>query len=169
VLWLLSAILLVAVGFDLRERRVPNWLIALALPLGWIATAVVSGMTGLGDALLASVAAIVIFLPFFALRMVGAGDVKLASVVGAYVGTPAIFKILLFTVFAGGVLGLVTVLVSGQLRQFYDNLRLFVLALLIKAQREVIPIDEVAARSAVRMPYSVAMAAGVFAWWVFAR
>ncbi|MDX2181298.1 MAG: A24 family peptidase [Bryobacteraceae bacterium] len=67
-----------ATWFDLRERRIPNWLCAAGFALGvalhW------------RDGLLGAALAMAIYAPLYLLRGVGAGDVKLMAAVGAIAG-----------------------------------------------------------------------------------
>ena len=73
---------------DLRIRKVRNWMVLLGLSVGLVAIAVgvqpfqVSVWNGLGGMLLAFAA----LLPFYALRWMGAGDVKFAAVMGLWFG-----------------------------------------------------------------------------------
>lgn len=91
LLWLIT----IAVT-DLRIRKVRNWMVLLGLGLGAFAlltdtsplqTPVWSGMAGM-------CAAFAALLPFYALRWMGAGDVKFAAVVGLWFGwSPALLAI----------------------------------------------------------------------------
>lgn len=64
--------------FDLRERRVPNWLCAAGFALG-VALDWRGGLLGSGLALS-------VYAPLYFLRGVGAGDVKLMAAMGALAG-----------------------------------------------------------------------------------
>jgi prepilin peptidase CpaA len=82
---ILAATIVVAAFIDIKERRVPNWLIVSAVCAGFVLGAL-QGSTHLllsigGFA--AGVAAL--FIPF-AFGWMGAGDVKLFGAVGALLG-----------------------------------------------------------------------------------
>lgn len=107
---------------DLRTRRIPNVLTfssaacALLFHLftgGWPAAAWSLGGYLLGAAL---------FFPMFALRGMGAGDVKLLAAVGAWLGPGQVALVALATSIAGGVLGLVVAIGYGYLRTALSNL-----------------------------------------------
>ena len=107
---------------DLRTRRIPNVLTfssaacALLFHLitgGWTAAAWSVGGYALGAAL---------FFPMFALRGMGAGDVKLLAAVGAWLGPGQVALVALATSIAGGVLGLVVAVGYGYLRTALSNL-----------------------------------------------
>src|SRR5512145_2863668 len=81
-----AAFLLLAVHQDVRSLRIPNWLTFPALLGALVLGAARSGLAGAGVALLGAAVALAIgFLPF-ALRWLGAGDVKAAMVLGALWG-----------------------------------------------------------------------------------
>jgi prepilin peptidase CpaA len=69
---------------DLRTRRIPN-----ALTFSAAATAVVfhgidAGLAGIGHSLAGLAVGLALFLPLFALRGLGGGDVKLLAALGAW-------------------------------------------------------------------------------------
>ncbi|HBI68974.1 MAG TPA: hypothetical protein DDZ22_08115, partial [Massilia sp.] len=60
-------------------------------------------------------------LPMYALRLIGAGDVKLLAMVGAFVGAGQILSIALIALIAGGVLALLVAAWQGSLRRVLGN------------------------------------------------
>ena len=103
---ILLALLALATLADIRSRTIPNTLIIVGLCLGLGIGNSLGGLDGTLDSLLGGLVALLVFLPFFALRWMGAGDVKLLCAVGTFVGVPAILLVALYTTVAGGVLGL---------------------------------------------------------------
>ena len=98
---------------DLRIRKVRNWMVLLGLSVGLVAIAVgvqpfqVSIWNGLGGMLVAFAA----LLPFYALRWMGAGDVKFAAVMGLWFGlSPNLLFIWVGGSLLAGVHGLLVVL-----------------------------------------------------------
>ncbi len=73
---------------DLRTRKVRNWMTLLALAI-WM-TSLASGMQPFKiqilDGLLGCLVAFLALLPFYAMRWMGAGDVKFAAVMGLWFG-----------------------------------------------------------------------------------
>jgi len=102
----LLGLLALATIADLRFRRIPNPLIVLGLCLGVGIGNSLGGLDGALESLLGGLVGLLVFLPFFALRWMGAGDVKLLCAVGTFVGLPAILLVALYTGLAGGALGL---------------------------------------------------------------
>jgi prepilin peptidase CpaA len=94
-----------------------------------------------------------LFIPFYALGGMAAGDVKLMAVVGAYLGAVDTFWAGAFSLIAGGALGVLYLVYRGQFSRFM--VRYWAMASL----RTRIPAEENdAARH--RFPYAVAIAIG---------
>ncbi|NBW00425.1 MAG: hypothetical protein EBR85_01690 [Betaproteobacteria bacterium] len=97
----LLVLLVLAAGFDIAQRRVPNSLIIGGLIVA-LSLAAFSGWSGLGRMALGSAAALVVLLPVYASGMMGAGDIKLISVVGGFLGLHHFLFALLCIFIAGG-------------------------------------------------------------------
>lgn len=103
-----------AVVCDIRFKRVPNWLNALAFTCGLALSAVFASLAGITRSLAgASLGLSLLFIPFL-LHMVGGGDVKFFAAAGAICG----WKTLLVAAFAaavlGGVLGAAMILIKRR-------------------------------------------------------
>lgn len=167
----LVAALLVAIVSDLRHRRIPNMLVFAVLVTGLLLQAMgpqpfrqnegvfslSPGALGASGGLLGALVALLVFLPMYALRALGAGDVKLLTGVGAFAGTAAFLNIALWVLLAGGVLAVVRLAVTGHPRLLLNNM-----AAVMTGQFKP-------AQTLWRMPYAVAIAMGVAAHaaWVF--
>jgi prepilin peptidase CpaA len=98
----LAVILVIAVAGDLRARRIPNVLTFPGLALGLLFGLVEAGWSGLWTSLLGAGAGLgLLFLPF-SLGGIGAGDVKLLAVVGAFGGPAFVLRAFLAGALAGG-------------------------------------------------------------------
>ena len=107
---------------DVRTRRIPN-----ALTFGAAATALLfhgatGGWSGLFSSLGGWALGAALFFPIFALRGMGAGDVKLLAAVGAWLGPSDVFKVALITAIAGGVLALLVAFMHGYVTTAFRNL-----------------------------------------------
>ena len=107
---------------DVRSRRIPN-----ILTFGAAGTALVyAALTGGGDAVRLALGGwllgTALFLPFFLLRGMGAGDVKLLAALGAWLGPLPVLWVAIYTSLAGGVLGIALAVSRGYLRTTLSNI-----------------------------------------------
>lgn len=163
----LLSLLAVAAVIDYRTYRIPNWLtvggIVFALACGTaLATPAYSGLlTGLGGLAVA----MLILLPMYAIRVLGAGDVKLMGMVGAFLGTPDTLRALLFVGVAGGVAAVGFAVRRRALRRMVGNLRQATVQMMVFAavggQR---PGDAIAGQSVGKLPYGVSICIGTIAY-----
>ncbi|MCY1442818.1 Type IV leader peptidase family protein [compost metagenome] len=150
---MLLGLLGIAVVGDLRHHRIPNVLILLGLGLGLAGQIHAAGFTGLGYGVLGMLIGFAVFIPMYALGGMAAGDVKLMAMVGAFLAPPEALLTALLSLIAGGVCGMLIVLVRGQLKQTLQRYWL-----ILTAQSYFAPeADEVAGKP---FPYSVAILSG---------
>ena len=115
-------IAIIAAAWDLKTRRIPN-LLTFGGTLAAVATHVYFGGWAAGGWSLAGwLVGAAFFLPFFVLGGMGAGDVKLLAVLGAWLGPAPAMWLALFSLIAGGVMGLIVAVGYGYLTQAIANL-----------------------------------------------
>ena len=117
-------ILALACLSDLRTRRIPN-VLTISAALGAVVFHLATGGWSMAGW---SVAGLflggLLFFPMFALRGMGAGDVKLLAAIGAWVGPGQVAIVALATSIAGGVIAVVVALAHGYLRKALKNIYL---------------------------------------------
>ena len=93
--FLLISWLIGVCAFDFAQRRVPNHWVLIGLGLALIALVGHASPVDLGwhEALTGGGIAFVALLGFYAMGMMGAGDVKFAGVLGLWLGGPALVSI----------------------------------------------------------------------------
>lgn len=90
-------------------RRIPNWLILLSLIVA-LGLNGLRGMTEFYQSLIGIGVGIgILFIPF-AFRWIGAGDVKLLGVMGAFVGPYLLPRVLWYSILVTGGMALITVI-----------------------------------------------------------
>jgi prepilin peptidase CpaA len=159
---LLCMLVLIAVFFDVRSHRIPNWLVLSGLVIGIVYHSFMASGWGVAYSLKGIAVGFGVFLPIYLLRGMGAGDVKLMAMVGAFLGPASTLGAIFMTLMAGGVLAVAVALSRGMLSAMITNVRLMVTSLAVKAAAGRSSGPEVLSNSAGKLPYAVAIAAGTF-------
>ena len=149
-----------AAGFDLRERRIPNWLILFALTAGVLLN-FWKGLPQLSESVLGFLLGMGIFIVPFVLGWVGAGDVKFVGAVGAVLGVSLIPRVIFYSALLGGVLALTAVMLRGaNLQAFHSTWR--DVKLLVMSRGAILPetISEKSRQGVHTIPFGVAIAVG---------
>ena len=99
-------LVLSATWLDFQTHKIPNWLTFGGMMLGMIASTFFPSFEGSGPtwSLLGVATGLLLFLPIYAFGKMGAGDVKLLAMVGAFLGPAGVFSAGIISVLAGGVL-----------------------------------------------------------------
>ncbi|MDT3679995.1 MAG: prepilin peptidase [Burkholderiaceae bacterium] len=172
----LPLLLVIASATDLVSRRIPNWLplSGLLFALAWHSVPIeggglfdsdLPGAVGFINATAGAFTCLVVFLLFYALRVMGAGDAKLMTAVGGFFGFPAAIGLILAVLLAGGVLAIARMAVAGTARGVWRNLQTIAFAVAVPGVR-LSDVFDPATQSADRMPYALAIAAGtiLYGW-----
>jgi prepilin peptidase CpaA len=101
----LLIVLIAAFINDLLSRKISNTIVMLGLVAASVFSILKIGVSP-HYAALGFGTAIAIFLPFYAANIMGAGDVKLLSVVGAFLGPAQFILAAVFILIAGGAIAL---------------------------------------------------------------
>ena len=118
----LIVLLLAAAVFDVRYRRIPNWLTVSGVVLGVALNTIIGPpVAGLVFSLLGLAVGFGIYAILYSLRAMGAGDVKLMAAVGALVGWERWFGIFFITALIGGVMAVILVVARGRLKKTIFN------------------------------------------------
>jgi prepilin peptidase CpaA len=156
-----------ACWFDVRTRRIPNALTFPAAGLGLIAATAAHGGQGMVSSAAGLLVGLLLFFPLFALRGLGAGDVKLLGALGAWVGASAVLGVAFYTALAGGVLA-----IGLMVRHRYGGQAIRNLWLLLTHWRVfgVRPVDAVTLDTSTgpKLPYALPTAVGLaLAYWLW--
>ena len=155
------ACLAVASATDVRSRRIPNKLVVSLALLGLVFGVIsLPATVGVVRALVSCMLGFALWIPFYMLRMLGAGDVKLFAAASCWLAPSQVFAAALLSAVAGGILSVVgLVLAHGlalttfRLAHFARDPKLLATPLAVAPGRKT-------------LPYGVAMAIGlaVVAW-----
>jgi prepilin peptidase CpaA len=148
----LLAILVLAVLKDTQLHRIPNALTAVGIFAGLLLQALAGGAPALLTGLAGLAVGIATLLPFYVVRGMGAGDVKLMGAIGTFMGPQAVFIAAAATLVVGALLGLG--IVAGRLLNRSG----------LGPRRALLPLDsQPHATQSIRkekFPYAVAIAGG---------
>lgn len=125
--------------------------------LGWLAA-----LTGLGMGM-------ALLLPFYWLRAMGAGDVKLMGMVGAFLGPGQVLGAILGTFLIGGVMALVIALRAGAIMRLLGNVKFMLLDGVVKMSTGQVPTMDDLSQSVGKLPYAVAIAVGTVGYMIWRR
>jgi prepilin peptidase CpaA len=157
----LAGLLVVTTYSDLRWRRIRNvWTLGGA-SLAIVVHLFIGGLEGLQTTLLGLGTGLGLLMPFYLMKGMAAGDVKLMGAVGALVGPKLAVIAVLATLMAGGVLGIAYLIARGDIGRWLKRWNLLLTNLVVARGLGATYIppatDEVAGQ---RFPYALAIAAG---------
>jgi prepilin peptidase CpaA len=145
---------------DLRSRRIPNVLTVTGACAGLLYSVATGGAEGLLVSLQGLGLGLLLWLPFYALGGMGAGDVKLLAAIGAWVGPSAVLRIALYASIAGALMALAVALRHRYLKSAYQNLWILFATWRVAGIK---PIDSLTLESSQspRLAYALPTLAGV--------
>jgi prepilin peptidase CpaA len=155
-------VLMVAIAavYDVRFRRIPNWLVLTGLVLGLGLNAFLFRWSGARESLLGLVVAFLIYFPLYLLRGMGAGDVKLMAAIGAVVGPANWFGIFIISALLGGIAAVFLLLSRGRLLNSLWNIG-FLFQRLFSFQAPYAREElDISSPKSVKLPHGVAIAVG---------
>lgn len=173
----MGLLLLAAVWTDLKMGLIPNQFVFSGLAVGLLFNTVLPeglgfasllpGGLGFWSALTGAAIGLAVMLPMYLLRAMGAGDVKLMAMVGAFLGPEDVLGAVLCTFIAGGVLSLAYAGKIGALRRTLHNIQLIAYSCAVKMAAGRSPSIEDAPESVGKFPYAVAIAFGTLGYLVW--
>ena len=157
---------------DFRFRRIPNRLVLAGLlaALAWQALGPAGaglfhseapGALGITSALTGAATAFAGFLLLYLMRTMGAGDVKLMAMLGAFFGFEALPALVLLVFLTGGLLVALRLFDGARRRAVFANLQLILFGRLAAlSSGGVGPQFDPRTDSADRLPYALAISGG---------
>jgi len=162
----LLALLSLAVWVDMREHRIPNLLSLGGVLAGLLMSAWFHGLDGLLSGLGGMAVGFAILLPFYLLKGMGAGDVKLMAAVGAFMGPHQVLLAVGLSLAAGSIAGIAMLVFHQGLGQAMQRYWLTFRGLVTTGSWLYVPPEKHEA-AAIRFPYALAIATGSVAALVY--
>lgn len=161
-----TTLLVIGCVTDLRSRKIPNELVLAILVTGWLFALVTATdvWRALGVSLAGTVVGFGIWIVFYLLRVIGAGDVKFFAAAGAWLGPTATWRAALIAAIAGGILAVAFLLME---RRLGEVLRRAALAASSGSLADIPKQTAIPDTKHRPLPYGVALAIGaLLAAWV---
>ena len=148
---LLLLISLVGSVYDLRFRKIPNWLTFGSFVFALIFSFFKLGLGGVTNCVLGFLVGILLLLIPYLLGGMGAGDVKLLGAIGAFAGFKSVILIFFYSAICGLFLGIIWILFTPGHLKF-----------LIKTGQVLPTVDKKQ-----KIPYGIAIFMGTFTYIMF--
>ena len=159
------AVVGLAAFFDIKERRIPNWVVLLGF-CGAVLLALLQGSNQLIIVVVGFFAGILALLVPFALGWLGAGDVKLFAAVGALLGYMALPRVFFYSCIVAGIIALLALAMGYvneiSFKRFWTDCKFFFLA-----GRSGLPKTMPVKPGAYSVPWGVAIGAGTIMAYYF--
>lgn len=111
---ILVLLLTAAVLQDLGSYRIRNITSVIGLAAGLIINLILEGSEGLLLSIIAACIPFIFLIVLFALRMLGAGDIKLFCAIGAVMGIRFILLAMVFSFLSGGIIAIILIIIRGN-------------------------------------------------------
>jgi len=167
----LISLLGIAAVTDYRSFRIPNW-----LTLGGILFALVyrtvyarTLASGFSDSFGGLLVGFGMMVPLYVFKVMGAGDVKLMAMVGAFIGVHDTPYAVLSTFIVGGIAAIGFAIAKGAFARMVANIRYVVQNMLVSTAFGFKPDGSMRVGTSIgRLPYGVSIAVGTIGF-VLAR
>ena len=157
--WVVTLTALVGCAHDVRHGRIPNYLTFGSALLALVYALAIGGWASLAAILACWLIGFGLFVPFFLLRGMGGGDVKLLAALGAWLGPLGMLSLAFYTALAGGAMALVVVLSRGYFMTTLRNLWLLLCHWRVVGPKSL-PEISLENQRAPRLAYGLAIAVG---------
>lgn len=111
-----------ACAWDIRTQRIPNVLTLSAAVAAIVFHAATAGWIGAGTSVSGWIVGTLLFFPLFAVRGMGAGDVKLLAAFGAWLGPRDVLYVAAATALLGALFALVLVVARHRTQKTFTHM-----------------------------------------------
>lgn len=169
----LVLLLLVAAWQDSKDYNIRNKLVIPGAIIGVLINTFIPDAQCFFGALAGWILGLLLFLPFYLFRLMGAGDVKLMAMVGAYLGPEAVIIDIFYVIVTGGVLSIIVAYWRGVLKESFSNVLGIVHELILNLfisktshQSFKLASSNNTINNTAKLPYGVAIAVGTLVYLV---
>ncbi|MFC5648320.1 prepilin peptidase [Paenibacillus solisilvae] len=161
---ILAASLLLVIAFihDVRVMKIPNRLTISFIIAGIIYQSVVYGMSGSIHSFLGAAAGFIPLLVLYALKGIGAGDVKLFAALGAWIGASLVVQVLIYAILYAGAAGVVLIFVNGS---FGRRVMRAVISMITPSAGGKVEAIKTWSKDGLRFPFMIAVVPAALTAW----
>lgn len=145
--------------WDLRTQRIPNALTLSAAVAAIVFHAATAGWSGVGFSVSGWLVGTLVFFPFFAVRGMGAGDVKLLAAFGAWLGPFDVLYVAVATAIIGALFALALIIARHRTQKTITHMSAMLSSWAIEGVR-ALPGLTLAEPSRLALCYSLPITAG---------
>lgn len=125
-MYCLLLITLLALFYDIKSYTIKNNLIVVGIISGICINFYQVGFKGIYSYIIALLLPTIIFIPLFLLKALGAGDIKLFSVIGCYLGIFAVIKVIIYSFLIGGIISVIYLIKSKSFSKRLNHLQSYI-------------------------------------------
>jgi prepilin peptidase CpaA len=145
--------------WDLRTQRIPNALTLSAAVAAIVFHAATAGWSGAGFSVSGWLVGTLIFFPFFVVRGMGAGDVKLLAAFGAWLGPRDVLYAAAATAVIGALFALAVIIARHRTQKTFTHMSAMISSWTVEGVR-ALPGLTLAEPSRLALCYSLPITAG---------
>ncbi len=110
-------LLVLSILSDVKTFKISNKIVLPFVFLGFVLNIILYGFQGFLFSLWGTIAPFALLFIFYALRMLGAGDIKLFSAVGSIMGVKFVLFAMAYSFIAGGILAFFIIIIRNNSKQ----------------------------------------------------
>lgn len=148
--------------FDLAEERIPNSWMTAGWITGFILQVYLKGRLGIPAFLTGGLLPVFLLFLLFYLRMMGAGDIKLLSVLGGLMGPEAILFCIFYSFICSAILSFAILYICDNFKERFQYFITYIHQCFQSKQR--IPYRLLGKKRQEHLHFSVAVLMGVLLW-----
>ena len=163
----LFVLLVIASVSDYRTYKIPNWLTGGGIIFALVYNSAVPFSRDYGFlwALGGLAIGFVVMLPSYALRIMGAGDVKLMAMTGAFLGVTDTLQAVIYSLVVGGIAALAFAVFNKALVRMLANIKNITQMMMLSAIGGFRPDVQIqAGKSVGKLPYGICISIGTIAY-----
>lgn len=139
-MWMLYVLVMIACGMDVKQRRISNRLILTGLCIALIRRCILKGIVGIVEVLFLSSFPIIVLYLFFLSGILGAGDIKLFSLIGGFLNFRQLVKCIVYAFIVAAIVSFGKLFLYGNLKTGLCNGMMYLFRL-SKGETEVYPLE----------------------------